>query len=167
MLSEGRHTPGTWPMAYSGHQAWSGVRSISRRMPGMAWPPPPMAPVPAPPGRVAVAACPTGPPSLPLRDPLGTIVPDGDGATLWPAWGEPGRPPWRRARITRMPCRATLAERPAAEAVRARLAGPSRRGLERTAAGCDVAVRRAWRDRRRAGTADAVLWAPLLARGRP
>jgi hypothetical protein len=67
------------------------------------------------------AAFPKGNPYLTLRDQLGTIFQDEDFATLFPAWGYPGLPPWRLALVTLMQFRENLADRQAAEAVRARL----------------------------------------------
>jgi hypothetical protein len=62
--------------------------------------PQPMPPVPAQTARGAHAAFPKGHPSLTLRDHLGTICQDEDCATLFPAWGYPGLPPWRLALVT-------------------------------------------------------------------
>ena len=70
---------------------------------------------------VAHAAFPKGHPYLTLRDHLGTICQDEDFATLSPAWGSPGLPPWRLALVTILPFREHLADRQAAEAVRARI----------------------------------------------
>ena len=83
--------------------------------------PQPMTPVPEQTARVAHAAFPKGHPSLTLRDHLGTIFQDEDCATLFPAWGYPGLPPWRLALVTLMQFRENLADRQAAEAVRARI----------------------------------------------
>src|SRR5215510_10023304 len=121
MALEVRHTPGTWAMAYSGHQELFYCRSTFRRMPVMSLHPQPIAPVPEQIVRVAAAAFPKGNPYLTLRDQLGTIFQDEDFATLFPAWGYPGLPPWRLALITIMQFRENLADRQAAEAVRARI----------------------------------------------
>jgi transposase len=76
-------------------------------------------PVPEDTARVARAAFPKGHPSLTFRDALGTIFQDEDCAALFPAWGPPGLPPWRLALVTIMQFRENLADRQAAEAVRA------------------------------------------------
>jgi transposase len=78
-------------------------------------------PVPEDTARVAHAAVPKGHPSLTCRDALGTIFQDEDFAALFPAWGQPGLPPWRLALVTIMQFRDNLADRQAAEAVRARI----------------------------------------------
>lgn len=83
--------------------------------------PQPIAPVPEQTARVAAAAFPKGNPYLTLRDQLGTIFQDDDFVTLFPAWGYPGLPPWRLALVTIMQFRENLADRQAAEAVRARI----------------------------------------------
>jgi len=80
-----------------------------------------LAPVPAATARVARAAFPTGNPDLSLRDTLGTIVQDDDFTALVPLVGQPGLPPWRLALVTILQFRENLADRQAAEAVRARI----------------------------------------------
>ncbi len=80
-----------------------------------------IAPVPDETARVARAAFPKGHPYLTFRDALGAIFQDEDFAALFPAWGPPGLPPWRLALVTIMPFRENLADRQAAEAVRARI----------------------------------------------
>src|SRR5438132_254471 len=81
--------------------------------------PHPLEPVPEETARVARGAFPKGHPSLTFRDALGTIFQDEDFTALFPAWGQPGLPPWRLALVTIMPFRENLADRQAAEAVRA------------------------------------------------
>ena len=119
--------------------------------------PQPIAPVPEQTVRVAAAAFPKGNPSLTLRDQLGTIFQDEDFATLFPAWGYPGLPPWRLALVTLMQCRENLTDRQAAEAVRARIDWKYLLRLELTAPGCDFSVLSEWRDRLLAGSAEALL----------
>src|ERR1041384_926151 len=80
-----------------------------------------IAPVPEDTARIAHAAFPKGHPYLTFRDALGTIFQDEDFAALFPAWGPPGIPPWRLALVTIMQFRENLADRQAAEAVRARI----------------------------------------------
>ena len=83
--------------------------------------PVPIQPVPTATGRIARAAFPKGNPYLTLRDRLGTIFADEDFADLFPACGQPSMPPWRLALVTIRPFREQLADRQAAEAVRARI----------------------------------------------
>src|SRR6516165_6658238 len=78
-----------------------------------------IAPVPEETARVARAAFPKGHPYLTFRDALGTLFQDEDFATLFPLAGQPGLPPWRLALVTIMQFRENLADRQAAEAVRA------------------------------------------------
>ena len=59
-----------------------------------------IAPVPEETARVARAAFPKGQPYLTFRDALGTIFQDEDFAALFPAWGQPGLPPWQLALVT-------------------------------------------------------------------
>ena len=56
-------------------------------------------------------------------------------------------PPWRLALVTLMPFRENLADRQAAEAVRARIDWQYLLSLERTDPGCDFSVLSACRDR--------------------
>jgi transposase len=119
--------------------------------------PQPIAPVPEQTIHVAAAAFPKGNPYLTLRDQLGTIFQDEDFATLFPAWGYPGLPPWRLALITIMQFRENLADRQAAEAVRARIDWKYLLGLELTDPGFDFSVLSEFRDRLLAGKAEALL----------
>jgi transposase len=104
-------------------------------------------PVPNATARVARAAFPKGNPYLTLRDHLGTIFQDDDFAALFPAWGAPGLPPWRLALVTLMQFRENLADRPAAEAVRARIDWKYLLGLELSDPGFDFSVLSEFRDR--------------------
>src|SRR5215467_3043481 len=94
---------------------------MSQRTSVMSLHPHVIAPVPDETARVVHAAFPKGHPSLMLRDTLGTIFQDEDFAALFPAGGQPGLPPWRLALVTIMQFRENLADRLAAEAVRARI----------------------------------------------
>src|SRR5882724_1719455 len=125
-----------------------------------------IAPVPDETARVAHAAFPKGHPSLTFRDVLGTIFQDEDFAALFPAWGPPGLPPWRLALVTIMPFRETLADRQAAEAVRARIDWKYLLSLELTDPGFDFSVLSAFRDRLLAGSAEELLLDKLLERCR-
>ena len=103
--------------------------------------------------RVAHAAFPKGKPSLLLRDTLGPIFQDDDCTTLFSLVGQPGLPPWRLAVVTSMQCRENLADRHAAEAVRARIDWQYLLGVDLTDAGCDVSALSEFRDRLLAGSA--------------
>jgi transposase len=121
-------------------------------------------PVPDETARVARAAFPKGHPSLTFRDALGTIFQDEDFAALFPAWGQPGLPPWRLALVTIMQFREPLADRQAAEAVRARIDWKYLLSLELTDPGFDFSVLSAFRDRLLAGSAEELLLEKLLER---
>ena len=127
--------------------------------------PPLLAPVPEATVRGAHAAVPHGNPSLTLRDPGGPLLQEAPVAALFPLEGPPGLPPWRLALGTSRPVRAPRADRQAAEAVRARIAWTSRRGLALPDPGCDCSVRRACRARLLDGNAEARWLDPLLERG--
>src|SRR5881392_1534540 len=116
-----------------------------------------IAPVPDETTRVARAAFPKGNPYLTLRDHLGTIFQDEDFATLFPAWGSPGLPPWRLALVTIMQFRENLADRQAAEAVRARIDWKYLLGLDLTDPGFDFSVLSEFRDRLLAGSTAVLL----------
>ena len=123
-------------------------------------------PVPDETARVAHAAFPKGHPYLTVRDVLGTIFQDDDFAALFPAWGQPGLPPWRLALVTIMQFRENLADRQAAEAVRARIDWKYLLSLELTDPGFDFSVLSEFRDRLLAGSAEEVLLDKLLERCR-
>src|SRR4029450_13349740 len=123
-------------------------------------------PVPEETARVAHAAFPKGHPYLTVRDVLGTIFQDDDFAAVFPAWGPPGLPPWRLALVTIMQFRENLADRQAAEAVRARIDWKYLLSLELTDPGFDFSVLREFRDRLLAGSAEELLRDKLLQRCR-
>jgi len=123
-------------------------------------------PVPAETARVARAAFPKGHPYLTFRDALGTIFQDEDFTALFPAWGPPGLPPWRLALVTIMQFREHLADRQAAEAVRARIDWKYLLSLDLTDPGCDFSVLSEFRDRLLAGSAEEGLLEKLLERCR-
>jgi transposase len=123
-------------------------------------------PVPEETARVARAAFPKGHPYLTFRDALGTIFQDEDFAALFPAWGQPGLPPWRLALVTIMQFRENLADRQAAEAVRARIDWKYLLSLELTDPGFDFSVLSEFRDRLLAGSAEELLLDKLLERCR-
>src|SRR6266851_8699045 len=121
-----------------------------------------LAPVPEDTARVARAAFPKGIPSLLRRDTLGTIFQDDDFTALFPLVGQPGLPPWRLALVTIRQFRENLADRQAAEAVRARIDWKYLLGLDLTDAGFDFSALSAFRDRLLAGSAEALLLDKLL-----
>ena len=123
-------------------------------------------PVPEETARVAHAAFPKGHPYLTFRDALGTIFQDEDFTALFPAWGQPGLPPWRLALVTIMQFRENLADRQAAEAVRARIDWKYLLSLELTDPGFDFSVLSEFRDRLLAGSAEELLLDKLLERCR-
>src|SRR5438552_1699849 len=125
-----------------------------------------IAPVPDETARVAHAAFPKGHPYLTCRDVLGTIFQDEDFATLFPAWGHPGLPPWRLALVTLMQFREHLADRQAAEAVRARIDWRYLLSLDLAGPGFDFSVLSEFRARLLAGSAAELLLDKLLERCR-
>lgn len=128
--------------------------------------PQPLTPVPDQTARVAPAAFPKGNLYLTLRDTLGTLFQDDSFADLYAHDGPPGVAPWRLALVTILQLRETLADRQAAEAVRARIDWQSWLGLEWTDSGLDFAVLSALRDRLLAGEAAERLLEPLRGRCR-
>src|SRR5439155_14170744 len=122
--------------------------------------------VPKETARVARAAFPKGNPYLLLRDTLGTIFQDNDFAACFPLEGQPGLPPWRLALVTIMQFREHLADRHAAEAVRARIDWKYLLGLELTDPGFDFSVLSEFRDRLLASSAETLLLEKLLERCR-
>ncbi len=126
----------------------------------------PIAPIPDPTIRVAHAAFPKGNPYLTLRAELGPIFQDDDFADLYAHEGQPGLPPWRLALVTIMQFRENLADRQAAEAVRARIDWKYLLGLELTDPGFDFSVLSEFRDRLLAGSAEELLLNTLLERCR-
>src|SRR5436305_4850629 len=125
-----------------------------------------IAPVPDETARVARAAFPKGQPSLTFREALGTIFQDEDFAPLYAHTGQPGCTPWRLALVTIMQFRENLADRQAAEAVRARIDWKYLLSLELTDPGFDFSVLSEFRDRLLAGSAEELLLEKLLERCR-
>jgi transposase len=125
-----------------------------------------IAPVPAETVRVARAAFPKGHPYLTFRDALGTVFQDEDFTALFPLAGQPGLPPWRLALVTIMQFRENLADRQAAEAVRARIDWKYLLSLDLTDPGFDFSVLSEFRDRLLAGSAAELLLDKLLERCR-
>jgi len=125
-----------------------------------------IAPVPAETARVARAAFPKGHPYLTFRDALGTVFQDEDFTAVFPMNGQPGLPPWRLALVTIMQFRENLADRQAAEAVRARIDWKYLLGLELTDPGFNFSVLSEFRDRLLAGNTEELLLEKLLERCR-
>src|SRR5919205_2867575 len=125
-----------------------------------------VAPVPEDTARVAHTAFPKGHPYLAFRDALGTIFQDKDFAPLYAHTGQPGVTPWRLALVTIMQFRENLADRQAAEAVRARIDWKYLLGLELTDPGFDFSVLSEFRDRLLTGSAAELLLDKLLERCR-
>src|SRR4029453_12752673 len=125
-----------------------------------------IAPVPEETARVARAAFPKGHPYLTFREALGTIFQDEDFASLYAPTGQPGFTPWRLALVTIMQLRENLADRQAAEAVRARIDWKYLLGLDLTDPGFDFSVLSEFRDRLLAGSAEMLLLDKLLERCR-
>jgi transposase len=90
------------------------------------------------------------------------IFQDEDFTALFPACGQPGLSPWRLALVTMMQFRETLADRQAAEAVRARIDWKYLRRLELTDPGVDFSVLSEFRDRLLTGHAEELLLEKLL-----
>jgi transposase len=91
---------------------------------------------------------------------------DEDFAALFPTCGQPCLPPWRLALVTLLQFRENLADRQAAEAVRARIDWKYLLGLELSDPGFDFSVLSEFRDRLLAGRAEALLLDTLLERCR-
>lgn len=128
--------------------------------------PHPIQSVPEETARVAHAAFPHGTPYLTFRDELGPIFQDEDFTALFPTCAQPGLPPWRLALVTLMQFRENLADRQAAEAVRAGIDWKYLLGLELSDPGFDFPVLSEFRDRLLAGRAEALLLDILLERCR-
>lgn len=122
----------------------------------------PVEPVPEDTARVARAAFPHGNLYVTLRDTLGPIFSDADFAALFPPCGQPALSPWRLALVTILQFRETLADRQAADAVRARIDWKYLLGLTLTDPGFHFSALSAFRDRLLAGDAAELLLAKLL-----
>src|SRR3954453_1824327 len=86
--------------------------------------PEPVGEIPAETVRVARAAFPKGTLVTRLRDEFSALYQDEDFHSLYPARGQPGLTPWRLALVTVFQFLEHLSDRQAADAVRARRAGP-------------------------------------------
>ena len=119
--------------------------------------PEPIAPVPDETVRVARAAFPKGSAYLRFRDEVGRCYMDEDFARLFSAPGQPAEAPWRLALVSVLQFAENLGDRPAAEAVRARIDWTYLLGLELTDEGCDFSVLSEFRSRILAGSAEQLL----------
>ena len=128
--------------------------------------PTPIEPVPEETARIAKAAFRKGNPLLKLRDELGAIFRDADFADLFPRRGQPGLAPWRLALVTLLQFREDLADRRAAEAVRARIDWKYLLGLELDDPGFDASVLCEFRARLLEGGAEERLLGRLLEAAR-
>src|SRR5262249_49750286 len=125
--------------------------------------PTPITPVPEETARVAHAAFPSGNTYMQMRDILGVIYRDEQFADLFAGRGRPVVPPWRLALVTVMQFAEGLADRQAADAVRARIDWKYALGLDLTDAGFDYSVLSEFRARLVAGSAEERLLDVLLA----
>ena len=123
-------------------------------------------PVPEETARVAHAAFPKGNPYLLLRDTLARSSRTTTLPPCFPLEGQPGLPPWRLALVTIMQFRENLADRQAAEAVRARIDWKYLLGLALTDPGFDFSVLSEFRDRLLASSAEELVLEKLLERCR-
>ena len=134
-----------------------------RRTTAMSLRPQPIGSIPEQTARVAHAAFPQRPS---LSDAAGSPGHDFPGRGLCCAVSGvgllQGLPPWRLALVTLMQFRENLADRQAAEAVRARIDWKYLLGLDLTDPGFDFSVLSEFRDRLLAGSAEALLLDKLL-----
>ena len=125
--------------------------------------PTPITPVPEETARVAHAAFPSGNIYMQMRDILGVIYRDEQFADLFAGRGRPVVAPWRLALVTVMQFAEGLADRQAADAVRARIDWKYALGLELTDAGFDYSVLSEFRARLVSGSAEGRLLDVLVA----
>lgn len=112
--------------------------------------------------RVAHAAFPKGNPYMRVRDALGSIYTNPDFADLFPTDGRPAEAPAQLALITVMQFAEGLADRQAADAVRARIDWKYALALELTDPGFDASVLCDFRVRLIAGAAEQRLFETML-----
>lgn len=119
--------------------------------------------IPVETARVARAAFPKGNSYVRMRDALGPIYTNPDFADLFPADGRPAQAPAHLALITIMQFAEGLADRQAADAVRARIDWKYALALELTDPGFDASVLCEFRARLLAGGAEQRLFEMMLA----
>jgi transposase len=113
--------------------------------------------------RVAQAAFPNGHIYMRMRDELGPIYDNAQFADLFPHDGQPAQSPAQLALVTILQFAEGLADRPAADAVRDRLAWKYALGLELTDPGFDASVLCEFRARLLAGNAEYLLFDAMLS----
>ncbi len=125
--------------------------------------PRPLPPGPAETARIARAAFPQGHPYLAAAGALGEVFTGEAFAALFPRRDQPAFAPWRLAFATILQCAEGLADRQAADAVRARLDWEYVLRLELADAGFDASVLSEFRTRLITGEAADLLLETLLA----
>jgi transposase len=118
----------------------------------------PIEPVPPETARVAHAAFPKGHRDRSLADAWDTRLTDARCTTLFPAYGQPARAPWRLGLVTIRQCAEGVSDRPAADTVRRRLDWNSVLRLELADPGVEASVLSAFRARWIAGAAELLLF---------
>src|SRR3954466_10711774 len=121
--------------------------------------------IPTETARVARAAFPKGTVVTRLRDEFDALYEDEDFRGLYPARGQPGLTPWRRALVTVFQFLEHLSDRRAADAVRARIDWKYALGLELTDPGFHFSALAEFRARLVAGGAEHLLLDRFKARG--
>lgn len=109
--------------------------------------PEPIPDVPTMTARVAKAAFPKGNVYMQMRDVFGTFFTDDQFVDLYATDGQPGLSPWRLALISVMQFAENLADRQAADAVRARIDWKYALSLELDDAGFDFSILSEFRQR--------------------
>jgi len=125
--------------------------------------PQPFPPIPAETARITRAAFPKGHPYLAAADALGEVCTDAAFTALFPRRGQPALAPWRLALATILQFAEGLADRQAADAVRARLDWKYVLRLDLDDVGFDASVLCEFRSRLLAGEAEWLLFEALLA----
>jgi transposase len=122
-----------------------------------------IAPIPETTARFAHAAFPKGNAIMRLRDALGPIYADEQFTALFPEDGQPALSPGLLALVTVLQFAEGLADRQAANAVRARIDWKYALALELNDPGFDASVLSEFRSRLIAGRAEMLLFETLLA----
>ncbi len=112
--------------------------------------------------QVAKAAFPKGNVYLKIRDELGTLYTDEDFAELYPEMGRPAVPAWQLALVTVVQFKEGLADRQAADAVRARIDLKYLLGLDLTDPGFDFTILSDFRTRLVEGSKELLLLDKML-----
>ena len=112
--------------------------------------------------QVAKAAFPKGNVYMQIRDELGTLYTDEDFAELYPEMGRPAVPAWQLALVTVVQFKEGLADRQAADAVRARIDLKYLLGLDLTDPGFDFTILSDFRARLVEGSKELLLLDKML-----